>query len=691
MRQGHEMSTAESAAATTRRTGGTLADLWGSARRRAVWIVASAGVMASLGGLYALRQVPTYRATVELLIDPQALQIVGRGLSRQDAPAPLDFANLESQGLILLSTKLLDPVIAKLGLAEDPVLMKGMPPGADPEVVALEALRKRIVVKRVDNSFNFQLTVAYPDARRAAEIANTIAAQFFETGARDRVSAVRRANEALLTQAGDLRAQLNRADVAVERYRAEKGLIGSGDAGLLVSQQLKDLYTQITAAETNLSRLSARREVVRALRVPDGQVQAVPEADTSQVMVSLRTQYAQTLQELATLSRSLGPSHPQMIALAAQRAATARLIAAEADRIRRTIDEDQRRAEESLRQLRARAERLIQNQTSSNQEGIRLRQLESEAEAIRRTYNLVLDRTKDLEQQQSINPSNSQIVSRATAPLKPSDTPAPIVVVAAGLFGAVLGLILGFLYDVWRGNITTVAGFGAAAPVWARLQRTRRAGRGTSAEEALVTAARELRTRFAGRGQSVVVTVASDGLAPERLNAAEILTDLLIRLGEPALLVPDQAYARLGFGDGPRTDAPVRGRLAVLDPARGTERTTRPEFIVAERDLARGDAWLSIPETSDAILLVVAPGRMTRTRLERLLDTLDGAGRFRAQGLLGLVTVEARRVSPLRRQVPARPAAGQGAGQIPNQVAGQGAGQAPGQVAGQVPGRVRTA
>ncbi|WP_204317121.1 GNVR domain-containing protein, partial [Klebsiella aerogenes] len=73
-------------------------------------------------------------------------------------------------------------------------------------------------------------------------------------------------------------------------------------------------------------------------------------------------------------------------------------------------------------------------------------QLESEAEAIRRTYNLVLDRTKDLEQQQSINPSNSQIISRATPPLKPSDTPVPIVVAAAGLFGAVLGLILGFLY-----------------------------------------------------------------------------------------------------------------------------------------------------------------------------------------------------------------------------------------------------
>ena len=61
--------------------------------------------------------------------------------------------------------------------------------------------------------------------------------------------------------------------------------------------------------------------------------------------------------------------------LAAQRAATVRLIAAEADRIRRTIDEDVRRAEEGLKHLRKRAEVLVTSQTSSNEEGIRLRQL----------------------------------------------------------------------------------------------------------------------------------------------------------------------------------------------------------------------------------------------------------------------------------------------------------------------------
>ncbi len=58
-----------------------------------------------------------------------------------------------------------------------------------------------------------------------------------------------------------------------------------------------------------------------------------------------------------------------------------------------------------------------------------------------------------------------------------------------------------------------------------------------------MTAARELRTRLSGRSQAVVVTVASEGLAAERLHAAEVLADLLIRLGEPALLVPEQAHA----------------------------------------------------------------------------------------------------------------------------------------------------
>lgn len=626
-------------------SGGTLADLWGSARRRWSWIAAGALLAACLGALFALRQSPSYRASVEILIDPQALQIVGRGLSRPDTPPQLDFANLESQSLILLSAKVLERVVAQLNLGEDPVLTRGAKPGADRAGLALEALRKRLIVRRVETSLIFQLTATYPEPRRAAEIANTIAAVYFEVSAGDRLAAVRRANETLLTQLNDLRGQLDRADLAVERYRADKGLIGSGESGLLVSQQLRDLYGQITTAEAELARLSGRREKAKAWAAADGPP-ATPEAGASAVMISLRAQHAQSTQEIAQLSRSLGQNHPQMIALAAQRAATVRLIAAEADRIRRTIDEDVRRAEEGLKHLRKRAEALVTSQTSSNEEGIRLRQLESEAEAIRRTYNLVLGRTKDLEQQEMINPSNSQIVSRAVPPLKPSDTPMPIVAAAGALLGAVLGLAAGFLFDLWRGTFASAAALTASGlPVWARLPVPRRAGQdGPDADQALVAVARELRDRLAAR-PGATITVTSEGLGAERLRTAHVLTELLIRLGAPTRLVPGTLRPqRTATEPAPRL-SPAR-QLPLHQP------TARPELIVTERDVTDGESWLAIPETSDAIVLVIAPGRTTRGRLARLIEILDGTGGFRRAGLIGIVAVQPGRAPLARRAVP---------------------------------------
>ncbi|WP_162559641.1 GumC family protein [Methylobacterium radiodurans] len=621
------------------RAEGTLADLWGSARRGWLWIVAGALIAGCLGGLFVLRQTPSYRASVEILIDPQALQIVGRGLSRTDTPAQLDFANLESQSLILLSAKVLERVVARLDLADDPVLTRGAKPGIDRAGFALEALRKRLIVRRVETSLIFQLSAIYPEPRRAAEIANAVAAAYFDVAAGDRLAAVRRANETLLSQLNDLRGQLDRADLAVERYRADKGLIGSGESGLLVSQQLRDLYGQITTAEAELARLSGRREKARAWAAADGPP-ATPEAGASAVMISLRAQHAQSTQEIAQLSRSLGQNHPQMLALAAQRAATVRLIASEADRIRRTIDEDVRRGEEGLRLLRRRAEALVTSQTSSNEEGIRLRQLESEAEAIRRTYNLVLGRSKDLEQQEVINPNNSQIVSRAVPPLKPSDTPMPIVAAAGALLGAVLGLAAAYLFDRWRGTFATAASLAASGvPVWARLPRAGRA----DADQALVAAARELRDRLAA-WPGATITVASEGLGAERLRTAHVLTELLIRLGEPAILVPGTLRPQRALTE------PGAGRAA---PRRAVSRhspAARTELVVTERDLTDGESWLAIPETSDAIVLVVAPGRTTRARLARLIEILDGPGGFRHGGLIGLVAVQPSR--PVRRAVP---------------------------------------
>ncbi len=157
--------------------------------------------------------------------------------------------------------------------------------------------------------------------------------------------------------------------------------------------------------------------------------------------------------------------------------------------------------------------------------------------------------------------------------------------------------------------------------------------------------ARELRDRLAARPDATI-TVASEGLGAERLRTAHILTELLIRLGEPALLVPGTLRPQRALAE------PAAGRMSPLRHLPTHRNAACAELVVTERDVADGESWLAIPETSDAIVLVVAPGRTTRARLARLIEILDGTGRFRRGGLIGIVAVQPVPARLARRSVP---------------------------------------
>ena len=119
--------------------------------------------------------------------------------------------------------------------------------------------------KEFDTSLVFQITVSHPIGAQAARIANAVAAAYFTLNSLDRTEAVRRASATLLEQSAQLREELIKAEAAVERFKAQAGLISTGESGLIVSQQLRDLYTQISVYEANLPRLAARRKELESL------------------------------------------------------------------------------------------------------------------------------------------------------------------------------------------------------------------------------------------------------------------------------------------------------------------------------------------------------------------------------------------------------------------------------------------
>ncbi len=621
--------------------GDGLVQLLGLARRRAALVAFCSAACLVLAAGYAMIQTPVYRATAELLVAPQALQVVGRDIVRPDSSASLDFASVDSQALVIVSTAVLRQVSDALDLTADPAYLPhpgllsrvfGPPPApsADQrEAEVLDQLKQSVVVHRVDNALVFQITASNPRASRAAEIANALAAAYLRVTAQDRVESVKRADSSIISQVSGIREQLDAADAAVERYRSANGLVRSSDTGLVVTQQLKDLYTQIDAAGAEVSRLAARKEQVAKIGPDALLADSVPDALNSPTLITLRAQYASLAREAASQGRTLLPQHPHMLELRAELAETQKQLRAELSRMRVSVSDSYAQAVVNLSKLQAKAKDLTRDKNDSSEAETKLRQLESEAQAIRAVFDASLGRARELEQQGKIETSNSRLLSEATPPLRPSKPPLMIVCAAAALFGACLGLGLAYLLERFPrrtgANSMSPRDAGRLLGVGTTIVLPRSDSMLSSQAEtdALVLAlgpvVAELRGALQFRLPALVAVVAARGASGLQATA-EPLGQALADLGEEVLLCeggdPSSGLAvrRVSGRTGTASRPP---RAALGRPAPGAT-VERGEFIVTAVDLERPrPSALDAARSADAIVLVV---NLARTGPDVLLE-----------------------------------------------------------------------
>lgn len=529
----------------------SLPEMLGLLRRRRKLVLASIALCMLVAFAYAATRTPVYRATAELLVDPTALQVVGKDIVRTDTSASIDFANVDSQALIMVSSGVLKQVVDDLGLVDDPAIAGApglltrvlgkiaQPAPAERLAAAIDGLKRAIVIQRVDNSLVFRITVSHPNAQKAAEIANTLAQAYLQQGIDGRRSAVERANASLIGQISGLRAQLDEAERAADEFRSKNGLISTGESGLVVTQQLRDLYSQIGQATAEVARQQARREQLsRAGSDPIALAEALPEAANSSSLTSLKAQYAQTAREIASLGGTLAPQHPRMIELRSELAETRRLMTSELTRIRASAQEGYRQAEANLANLQRRASELTRTQEVSSAAQIRLRQLQSEAEAIRVVYNASLQRAKELDQQKKIETNNSRMLSEAVPPVVASKPPLALVMGAALLFGACLGLGLAYLLELLpsdRSFLPPLPRFAARTPRPAQQpvsQPAQVSPAPASPAQAKPTQAKPARTRFFWPRSTGQAGEAASGPLTPASAAAALGIDTVVSLPE---------------------------------------------------------------------------------------------------------------------------------------------------------------
>ena len=214
-----------------------------SALRSNLWrILGTAFVVGALtyGGLSLVP--PTFKSTAQVILEPSARGLLRpQGQEAANVDLKVDESEVSSQAEVMRSRDLLSKVAATEHLDQHPEfnpapagqgvlgrvlsMFSGVPSGLEPRERALLILEQSVRVTEVPRTRLISIDATSHDPALAASIANAVAMAYLE---RNRASQVKTASDTTTyigSNIAEVKAQAEAAESALERFRAESGLL----------------------------------------------------------------------------------------------------------------------------------------------------------------------------------------------------------------------------------------------------------------------------------------------------------------------------------------------------------------------------------------------------------------------------------------------------------------------------------
>jgi uncharacterized protein involved in exopolysaccharide biosynthesis/Mrp family chromosome partitioning ATPase len=418
--------------------------------RRKVAIAMAALICACAAVMIGKSLTPRYAATAQLYVDPRELQLVDRELT----PRSQDISGLsmvvESQARLITSNNVLLRVIEDTRLDKDPEfggeansLMRSLlgllglsgGPTADANSGKmsglLDALNRHINVKRTDRTYVVDIEVWSHEPAKAAMLANAVSAAYLAESKQSQADAARRATTDLSSRLKELQDRLRTSENALAVYKAQNNFVGTQDT-LVSDQQLSAMTQRLAAAHALTLDAQAKYDQIEASRRGASDAGAIPEALQSPTIANLRAQYAEARRKYAELSSELGPLHPSLKNMEKQVEDLRKNIAEELNRFSQSAKNDLTRARDYEASLNKALDAQKHQSVDLSQASVRLRELERDVEANRNVYQSFLKRSRETEEQETLNTSAARIIGEATAPQRRVFPPAMSLIAMIG-------------------------------------------------------------------------------------------------------------------------------------------------------------------------------------------------------------------------------------------------------------------
>ncbi len=439
-------------------------DLAGLARSiwaRRLWIAVPT-LLALVGSFVAVSlTTPTYRSETRILVENGESAYTRPDIDRSGSAdrAAVDQEAVLSQVQLILSRDVAKAVALQLDLARKPefdpalrsfnpvkqvLVVLGLmdnPLRMTAEERVLRSYFEKLTAYQVDKSRIIAIQFESHDPALAAEAANVVVAKFIEAQQTNKRSQTRNASQWLSGEVDGLRRKVEEAEGRVETFRARANLFVGSNNTSLTAQQLAEVNSQIASARAQQSDAQTRARLLRDF-LRSGRPIEAGDILNSEIIRRLNEQRAAVLAQLAEQSSTLGPRHPRIAELQAQRANLEGQVRSEAEKLVRVLENDARFAGARVEALQQNLDQAKRQASEASEQEVQLRVLEREAKSLRDQLESLLSRYRDASARETLTnlPTDARVISRAlvsNVPAFPKKLPTILIVTLGTLILAI--------------------------------------------------------------------------------------------------------------------------------------------------------------------------------------------------------------------------------------------------------------
>jgi len=377
----------------------------------------------------------SFEATATLMVDYE----VNDPLGGKEFPTGLLGSYMSTQIELMRSDEVLMPVVDRLKLTENKIYTRGYngDPGKLRQWIGKSLSKKLLIEQGHYGSQLIYVTFSASNAIDASLIANTVADIYMEQQYQRMTGPASERSKRYMTQLDELKQRASQAQDSLTAFRQRTGLLDSDTKIDIDMERLSTLQQRLIEAQ-NLRNVAESRA---------SENQSVGQQVLSSSLIqSLKAQLAVQMSRMAELKATLGPSHPQMIELQSQIAATRSSLAAEIGSYSSGATSDLN----ASRQLESKLQEAVDQQHAKVLEIHRLQdegaKYQLDLQSAQSVYKRALDSYDQVMFVSTGHYTNTSFVSRAEPPLKAAKPKTALDLLA----GAIAGLFLGLLVPLCR-------------------------------------------------------------------------------------------------------------------------------------------------------------------------------------------------------------------------------------------------